>query len=124
MLPSESAAIVCGIQAARGQLSLGWVIVVAALGAFVGDNSSYSGGRWLGRLFQQRSLSGERAQENLDWAQRFLARELASETRIWAVRVDLRSSAAPTAPGSSRWSSDDENDAGDEETPQGGKVWA
>ena len=30
VLPSETAAIVCGIQAARGQLSLGWVLVLAA----------------------------------------------------------------------------------------------
>ena len=33
-LPSETAMIVCGIQAGRGQLSLTWVIVVGALGAF------------------------------------------------------------------------------------------
>jgi len=54
-LPSETAMIVCGIQAGRGQLSLTWVIVVGALGAFVGDNTSYSLGR-----------------ERLDWAKRFL----------------------------------------------------
>jgi len=71
-LPSETAAIVCGIQAARGQLSLGWVLALAALGAFVGDNSSYAGGRWLGRPIQQRLFSGERAQARLDWAKRFL----------------------------------------------------
>ena len=35
--PSETAVIVCGIQAARGQLSLGWVIAFAAVGAFIGD---------------------------------------------------------------------------------------
>jgi membrane protein DedA with SNARE-associated domain len=72
LLPSETAAIVCGIQAGRGQLSLGWVIVVAGLGAFAGDNTSYAIGRWLGRPFQQRFLSGERARRNLDRAQRFL----------------------------------------------------
>jgi membrane-associated protein len=72
VLPSETAAIVCGIQAARGQLSLGWVLVLAALGAFSGDNTSYAGGRWLGRPVQQRLFSGEKAQRRLDWAQRFL----------------------------------------------------
>jgi membrane protein DedA with SNARE-associated domain len=71
-LPSETAAIVCGIQAARGQLSLGWVLALAALGAFVGDNSSYAGGRWLGRPVQQRVFSGEKARARLDWAKRFL----------------------------------------------------
>jgi membrane protein DedA with SNARE-associated domain len=71
-LPSETAVIVCGIQAARGQLSLGWVIACAAAGAFIGDSASYSGGRWLGRPVVGRFFSGERAQERLDWADRFL----------------------------------------------------
>jgi membrane-associated protein len=72
LLPSESALIVCGIQAARGQLSLGWVIAFAALGAFVGDNASYAGGRWLGHAVAERFFPGERAQARLDWARRFL----------------------------------------------------
>ena len=72
LLPSESALIVCGIQAARGQLSLGWVITFAALGAFVGDNASYAGGRWLGHPVAERFFTGERAQARIDWAKRFL----------------------------------------------------
>lgn len=71
-LPSETAMIVCGIQAGRGQLSLGWVIVVGAVGAFVGDNSSYAIGRWLGEPVIARLFRGERARERLDWAKRFL----------------------------------------------------
>jgi membrane-associated protein len=71
-LPSETAVIVCGIQAARGQLSLGWVIVVAALGAFAGDNASYAAGRWLGTPVVKRFFSGEVAKRRLDWAERFL----------------------------------------------------
>src|ERR671928_44646 len=59
-LPSETAAIVCGIQAARGQLSLGLVLVLAAAGAFTGDNLSYCGGRFLGRPVQRRLFSGEK----------------------------------------------------------------
>lgn len=72
LLPSETAMIVCGVQAARGQLSLGWVIVVGALGAFAGDNASYAIGRWLGQPAIARFFSGERAQERLQWAERFL----------------------------------------------------
>src|SRR6266498_1735520 len=72
LLPSESALIVCGIQAARGQLSLGWVIAFAALGAFVGDNTSYAGGRLLGHPVAERFFTGERAQARIDWAKRFL----------------------------------------------------
>jgi membrane-associated protein len=71
-LPSETAVIVCGIQAARGQLSLGWLIFFAALGAFLGDNGSYALGRWLGQPVVRRFFSGERARERLDWAKRFL----------------------------------------------------
>jgi membrane-associated protein len=70
--PSETALIVCGIQAARGQLSLEWVIVVAAAGAFVGDNTSYAAGHWLGRPVVKRFFSGEVSQRRLDWAKNFL----------------------------------------------------
>ena len=72
VLPSETAAIVAGIQAARGNLTLGWVIAAAALGAFVGDNTSYALGRYLGRPVQERVFAGEMAQRRLEWAQRFL----------------------------------------------------
>jgi len=71
-LPSETAAIVCGVQAARGQLSLGVVLAVAALGAFAGDNASYAGGRWFGSHVQQRFFDGEKAQRRLDRAKEFL----------------------------------------------------
>jgi membrane-associated protein len=70
--PSETAVIVCGLQAARGDMSLGWVIFFAALGAFTGDNSSYALGRWVGHPIAGRFFSGERSRERLDWARRFL----------------------------------------------------
>jgi membrane-associated protein len=70
--PSETAVIVCGIQAARGQLSLGWVIAFAAVGAFSGDNASYAVGRWLGTPAVKRFFRGEVAQRRLDWARNFL----------------------------------------------------
>ena len=73
ILPSETAAIVCGIQAARGQLSLGIVLALAAAGAFSGDNTSYALGRWVGGPIQRRLFSGVRARKRLDWAERFLA---------------------------------------------------
>lgn len=71
-LPSETAMIVCGIQAARGQLSLPLVIAVGAAGAFVGDNTSYALGRFAGQPVVDRFFSSERAQARLDWARRFL----------------------------------------------------
>jgi membrane-associated protein len=72
LLPSETALIVCGIQAARGELSLGWAIAFAAAGAFAGDNTSYAAGRWLGHPVVERFFRGERARDRLDWARRFL----------------------------------------------------
>lgn len=71
-LPSETAAIVCGIQAARGQLSLPLVLILAAAGAFCGDNTSYTGGRWLGGPIQRRLFNGEKAGRRLEWAKSFL----------------------------------------------------
>jgi membrane-associated protein len=70
--PSETALIVCGIQAARGELSLEWVIAFAAAGAFCGDNASYAVGNWLGTPAVKRFFSGEVAQRRLDWARKFL----------------------------------------------------
>jgi membrane protein DedA with SNARE-associated domain len=71
--PSETAMIVCGIQAARGHLSLELVIVIGAAGAFVGDNVSYALGRFVGQPITDRFFSGERARGRLDWAETFLA---------------------------------------------------
>ena len=48
------------------------MLVLAALGAFAGDNTSYASGRWLGRPVQQRLFAGEKAQRRVDRAQRFL----------------------------------------------------
>jgi membrane protein DedA with SNARE-associated domain len=71
--PSETAMIVCGIQAARGNLSLSAVIAVGAAGAFVGDNTTYVLGRRVGQPVVDRFFSGERARERLEWAERFLS---------------------------------------------------
>src|SRR5438876_11568209 len=70
--PSETAVIVCGIQAARGQLSLGWVIAVAALGAFLGDNTSYAAGHGLGRPVVKGCGAGEGGQRGRAWSGRVL----------------------------------------------------
>jgi membrane-associated protein len=73
--PSETAVIVCGIVAARGDMSLGLVIFFAALGAFLGDNASYALGRWVGQPIVRRLFRGERSRETLAWARRVLTTE-------------------------------------------------
>jgi membrane protein DedA with SNARE-associated domain len=68
LLPSETALITAGLLSVVGKLSLGWVIVAGAVGAFCGDSISYCLGRFVGRPFQQRFLSGDRATRALAWA--------------------------------------------------------
>jgi membrane-associated protein len=74
VLPSETVAIICGIQAARGQLSLPWVLVLAAAGAFTGDNASYSIGRFAGAPAARRLFRGEKSKERLQRARQFLSK--------------------------------------------------
>ena len=54
ILPSEAALITAGLLSVVGDLTLGWVIVAGALGAYCGDSISYG----LGRFAGSRSRSG------------------------------------------------------------------
>lgn len=71
--PSETGLIVAGLLSVVGNLTLGWVIVAGAVGAFAGDGISYALGRYLGRPVQERFLNGERSRRMLDWAGRQLS---------------------------------------------------
>jgi membrane-associated protein len=61
-IPGETALITAAVLASRGKLSIELVIVLAAIGAIVGDNIGYvigrKGGRWMlerpGRFYSQR----------------------------------------------------------------------
>ncbi len=68
ILPSEAALITAGLLSVVGELSLGWVIVAGAVGAFCGDSIAYGLGRFVGRPFQERFLQGDRAQRALGWS--------------------------------------------------------
>ena len=68
VLPSETALITAGLLSVVGDLTLGWVVAAGALGAFCGDAISYCLGRFVGKPFQRRFLSGQRATTALDWA--------------------------------------------------------
>jgi membrane protein DedA with SNARE-associated domain len=73
-LPSESAVILAGVlSAAESNLVIGWVVVAAAAGAFVGDNTSYAIGRTGGRLVCPW-LTGPRRQATVQWARQELDR--------------------------------------------------
>jgi membrane-associated protein len=70
--PSEAAAIAAGVLAAAGDLTLGFVVVAAALGAFIGDNGSYVVGRTAGNSAVNRLFSPAGGLARLEWAQRVL----------------------------------------------------
>jgi membrane-associated protein len=72
VVPSEATAIAAGVVAGTGGLSVELCIVVAALGAFAGDNISYGGGHFLGERLQRRFFAGEKAGKRLEWADRML----------------------------------------------------
>jgi membrane-associated protein len=69
LFPSETVVITAGVLAANGRLNIGLVVVVAAVGAMLGDNCAY----WLGRSglrrLTDRLLGSEKNQRRLRWAQ-------------------------------------------------------
>lgn len=71
-LPSETLLILGGILAARGKLDLTWLIVLGALGAFVGDNTSYWIGRGGGGRLRKRLERRESFRKRFEWANRRL----------------------------------------------------
>jgi len=68
IVPSETAVITAGVVAAAGDLSLGFVIPAAALGAFLGDNTAYLVGRRFGSRAADRFFSGEKGRRRVQWA--------------------------------------------------------
>jgi membrane protein DedA with SNARE-associated domain len=73
VLPGETVAILGGVAAKFGHVSLGGVLAVVIGAAIVGDSVGYEVGRLLGpRVIAHRYLEGRR--ERLEAAQRFLAK--------------------------------------------------
>jgi membrane-associated protein len=71
-VPSESLAITAGVLSGVGKLHLAPSIAAAAIGAFLGDSTSYVLGRTLGVRTRGRLFRGERSQRALGWAERTL----------------------------------------------------
>lgn len=74
VLPSETALVTGGILATQGAVLIGWVIAMAAVGAFLGDNLAY----WIGRSAEDWArrwiARGEKGKRSLQWAHRELDR--------------------------------------------------
>jgi membrane protein DedA with SNARE-associated domain len=71
LVPSETSVITAGVLAASGDLVLPLIILAAALGAFLGDMTSFTVGRFGGHWVQRKLFAGER-RKRLDWAERML----------------------------------------------------
>jgi membrane-associated protein len=72
IVPSETSVITAGVVSATGKLSLPVIVVVAAAGAFSGDNTSYGIGRRFGARVVNRFFNGHKAQSRIAWSQRQL----------------------------------------------------
>jgi membrane protein DedA with SNARE-associated domain len=73
-VPSETIVVTAGVFAAKGDLFLGFVIPLAATGAFIGDNLAYWLGRGIGDPVADRLFKGEKGRERLQWAERAIAK--------------------------------------------------
>ena len=68
LVPSETSVILAGVIASTGDLILFAVILAAAAGAMLGDNSAYVLGRTVGPRLVRRFFAGER-KKRIDWAE-------------------------------------------------------
>ena len=94
-LPGETALITAGVLAARGDMDIVEVIVVAAVAAIIGDNIGY----WLGRLGGRRLLDRWEPLERhagrvLPWSERFVERHGAKTIFLGRFFAVLRVTAA------------------------------
>jgi membrane protein DedA with SNARE-associated domain len=68
VLPSETMVIAAGVLAAQGHLSILLVVIAAAAGALIGDNSAYAVGRRGLRRLADRLLKSQKSRRRLEWA--------------------------------------------------------
>jgi membrane-associated protein len=72
IVPSETVVVTAGVLASAGDLELPLVMVVAAIGAFLGDNTAYLIGRHYGERVERRFFQSEKARGRLRWAEKQL----------------------------------------------------
>jgi membrane-associated protein len=68
IVPSETAVILGGIAAGQGSLWLPLVIIFAAAGAALGDNTAYEIGKRAAKAIERRARTKPKRQARLDWA--------------------------------------------------------
>ena len=94
-LPGETALVIAGVLASRGDLDIVAVISVAAAGAIAGDNVGYWIGRTGGRrLLKRWSWLERHASRVLPWSERFFERHGAKTVFLGRFIAVLRVTAA------------------------------
>jgi membrane-associated protein len=74
LLPSETVVLTASVLAAHGKLEIWLIVVLAAAGAFAGDNVCFALGRHVGDPVARRLFQGEKGRERLRWAERAIGR--------------------------------------------------
>ena len=74
ILPSETTVIIGGIAAGTHHYGIGWVIAVAAISAFIGDNLAYQLGHTAGPWFERRASHHPKRVRRLSWASEQIGR--------------------------------------------------
>jgi membrane protein DedA with SNARE-associated domain len=69
VVPSETMVIIGGVSAGLGQLEWPLVALLAAVGAFLGDNFAYYIGVFFSERLQQRYNKSDKGRQRLRWAQ-------------------------------------------------------
>ena len=72
IVPSETMVIIGGVSAGLGQLNVVLVILVAMIGAFLGDNMAYQIGRSAGPFLRRFLFRGAKGEKRLSWAEQQL----------------------------------------------------
>jgi membrane protein DedA with SNARE-associated domain len=68
IVPSETLVVTAGVLSSSGDMHLPLVILFAATGAFLGDNTAYLIGRHYGEPIKRRFFSSDKAKKRLAWA--------------------------------------------------------
>jgi len=82
VLPSETMVVAAAVLAANGRLNIVLIVVAAAVGALLGDNTAYGVGRSGLRRLADRLMRSEKSQRRLDWA-----REQLDAHGVWIIVV-------------------------------------
>jgi membrane-associated protein len=82
LFPSETVVITAGVLAANGGLSIALVILAAAAGALLGDNTAYAVGNSGLRRLADRMLTSERSRQREEWGRAQLERH-----GVWIIIV-------------------------------------